>query len=135
MFILGSLASAFAQDVPWLIGGRLFIGAAIGIASFVAPLYLSEMAPARIRRAGSDVDAELHDIRVSLAKQQHAGLRMLLRPDLRMPLIAGTVLAALQQVTGINTVIYYAPPSSSSPASARPTRRFLPPWASGWSIW
>ena len=51
MFIVGSLATAFAQNVPWLIAGRLFIGAAIGIASFVAPLYLSEIAPAKIRGA------------------------------------------------------------------------------------
>ncbi len=184
MFLAGSIGTALAQSVPWLIAGRLFIGSAIGIASFVAPLYLSEMAPAairgslvslnqvaltggilvsylvdyafaypagwhwmfglgavpalalaigivlmpasprwlimqgrreearhvlqRIRRAGASVDAELDEIAGGLTRQQ-GGFAALLRPALRMPLIIGVVLAALQQVTGINTVIYYAP--------------------------
>ncbi len=184
MFVVGSIVTALAPSVSVLIGGRLFIGAAIGIASFVAPLYLSEVAPAairgalvslnqmavtigilvsylvdyafaypggwhwmfglgvvpafvlgfgmwlmpssprwlmmhgesqearsvllHIRKSAAVVDAELKDIGTSLAVQP-AHFRALLRPNLRMPLMIGIVLAALQQVTGINTVIYYAP--------------------------
>jgi sugar porter (SP) family MFS transporter len=184
MFIVGSLATAMAPSLGWLIAGRLFIGSAIGIASFVAPLYLAEIAPAairgalvslnqvaitvgillaylvdyafaypggwhwmfglgvvpalalgigiwlmpssprwlmmkgrrqeahkmleRIRGASPAVNAELDDIAKSLS-HQHAGFAALLSPALRMPLIIGIGLAALQQATGINTVIYYAP--------------------------
>ena len=51
MFVVGSIATALATSVAWLIAARIFIGAAIGVASFVAPLYLSEMAPSAIRGA------------------------------------------------------------------------------------
>ena len=188
VFVIGSLAAAFAQSVEWLIAARLVLGSAIGIASFVAPLYLSEIAPAKIRGAlvslsqvavtvgilssylidyafahaggwrwmfgigavpalalgigimlmpssprwlmmkgrrkdagralarirgsAKDVDAdsdpELQEIGDNVARPK-TGYAILLRPEFRPPLIIGIVLAALQQVTGINTVIYYAP--------------------------
>jgi SP family galactose:H+ symporter-like MFS transporter len=184
MFVVGSLAAAFVQSVAWLIAARLFIGSAIGVASFVAPLYLSEIAPAKIRGAlvslnqvavtvgilgsyltdyafaheggwrwmfgvgvvpalalgigivlmpssprwlmmvgrreeaeralarirGSTagVDAEIQEISSNVSRPQ-SGYAMLLQPQFRPPLIIGIALAALQQVTGINTVIYYAP--------------------------
>lgn len=44
LFILGSLGSALAQNVIILIISRVLLGFAVGIASYVAPLYLSEMA-------------------------------------------------------------------------------------------
>ncbi len=50
MFVLGSFAAAATESVGWLIA-RVLIGGAIGIASFVTPLYLSEIAPAAIRGA------------------------------------------------------------------------------------
>ena len=49
VFTLGSILSALVPDAQVLIGVRLFLGIAVGIASFTAPLYLSEMAPQRIR--------------------------------------------------------------------------------------
>lgn len=49
MFALGSIACAYAPTPAWLIVGRVFLGFAIGIASCVAPLYISEMAPPQIR--------------------------------------------------------------------------------------
>ncbi len=44
LFILGSLGSAFAPNVQVLLISRVLLGFAVGIASYVAPLYLSEMA-------------------------------------------------------------------------------------------
>lgn len=49
MFAVGSIACAYAPSPDWLIAGRIFLGFAIGIASCVAPLYISEMAPPQIR--------------------------------------------------------------------------------------
>ncbi|MGB9070575.1 MAG: sugar porter family MFS transporter [Candidatus Acidiferrales bacterium] len=61
-------------------------------------------------RDSSDVGAELEDIERSFqASQEHGNWRDLLSPALRPALIVGIGLAVFQQVTGINTVIYYAP--------------------------
>ena len=43
LFIIGSLGSSLAPNVPILIIARVLLGFAVGIASYVAPLYLSEM--------------------------------------------------------------------------------------------
>jgi sugar porter (SP) family MFS transporter len=49
IYVLGALASAAAQT-PWeLIWARFALGIAVGAASFVAPMYISELAPKRIR--------------------------------------------------------------------------------------
>jgi MFS transporter, SP family, galactose:H+ symporter len=64
---------------------------------------------AHSRAADEVVEAE-HEIRESLAQTQGGGkIRALLSPALRRPLLIGIGLAVLQQVTGINTVIYYGP--------------------------
>jgi SP family galactose:H+ symporter-like MFS transporter len=49
IFVLGSLACSFAPDPHILIAARFFLGIAIGVASFTAPLYLSEISPQRVR--------------------------------------------------------------------------------------
>jgi len=51
IFSVGSILSAFATSVAMLIAVRLFLGLALGLASFTAPLYLSEVAPKNIRGA------------------------------------------------------------------------------------
>lgn len=59
-------------------------------------------------RGTHDVSGEMQEIQGSLTKQQ-GGVADLLHPLLRMALIVGVGLAIFQQITGINTVIYYAP--------------------------
>jgi len=51
IFALGSIGSAVSPGAGVLIGVRFFLGIAVGMASFTAPLYLSEIAPPRIRGA------------------------------------------------------------------------------------
>jgi MFS transporter, SP family, galactose:H+ symporter len=183
VFGLAAIAAALAPDTAWLILARVVAGVAIGVASFVAPLYISEIAPVDIRGklvsinqvaltsgivisylidyafAGSQawrwmfalaaipaaafgigllfipdsprwlaarghadkaravlnrirdpeqVESELAQIQKSAA-QQKASWSELLSPLLRPAMIVGVGLAVAQQITGINTVIYYAP--------------------------
>jgi sugar porter (SP) family MFS transporter len=51
IFSIAALGSAISANIDQLIICRLFIGIAIGIASFVAPLYISEVSPPKIRGA------------------------------------------------------------------------------------
>ena len=61
-------------------------------------------------RGDSDVSAEFKEIEATLAQSRQQGRWSdLLRPALRPALIVGVGLAIFQQITGINTVIYYAP--------------------------
>lgn len=183
VFGLGAVGAALAPSTISLIAARLVAGTAIGIASFVAPLYISEIAPVEIRgklvsinqvaltsgivisylidyafagsqawrwmfalavipaamfgigllfipnsprwlvgrghadraravlkriRGPDQVDGELREIQRSVA-QQKGDWSELLSPLLRPAMVVGVGLAIAQQVTGINTVIYYAP--------------------------
>ncbi|HET7356378.1 MAG TPA: sugar porter family MFS transporter [Nocardioidaceae bacterium] len=49
VYVIGALASAFAQDVTWLIAARFVLGLSVGTASFVAPEYIAEQTPPKIR--------------------------------------------------------------------------------------
>jgi sugar porter (SP) family MFS transporter len=184
IFIFGTLATAVATTIPTIVVGRVVVGIAIGVASYVAPLYISEIAPAKYRGAlvslnqlaitlgillsyivdyhfaqygawrsmflagvfpalgffigllylpdsprwiascGNMTTAfgilekihgsaqlakeELVSIQESLRKQDQSW-RALFSPFVRSTLTIGVGLAILQQVTGINTIIYYAP--------------------------
>lgn len=52
--------------------------------------------------------SDLQEI-LNLKDNDTASLRELFRPALRIPLLVGVVLAILQQITGINAIMYYAP--------------------------
>ncbi len=183
VFGLGAIGAALAGDTGWLIVARVVAGSAIGVASFVSPLYISEIAPVDIRgklvsinqvaltcgivisylvdyafagsgswrwmfaiavipavafgiglifipnsprwlasrghidqardvlkriRSADQVEGELKDIQESLTRQKGSWSE-LLSPLLRPAMIVGIGLAVAQQITGINTVIYYAP--------------------------
>jgi SP family galactose:H+ symporter-like MFS transporter len=49
IFVVGSLFCSLARSESLLIVARLFLGIAVGVASFTAPLYLSEIAPQKVR--------------------------------------------------------------------------------------
>lgn len=49
IFSVGAILSAFAVSYLMLLIVRIFLGVALGVASFTAPLYLSEVAPKHIR--------------------------------------------------------------------------------------
>ena len=49
VYVVGALGCAFSATAPMLIGFRFLLGLSVGTASFVAPLYISEVAPPRVR--------------------------------------------------------------------------------------
>ena len=49
IFTVGSLITAVANTMEALVCGRVLLGLAIGIASYTAPLYISEVSPPNIR--------------------------------------------------------------------------------------
>ena len=102
------------------------LGAVPGIAFFIGLLFLPESprwlvlkdrdaeAAAGLRRlrgAGADVAGEVEAIRANVLAEQRSAARApsVLAPWVRPALIIGTVLYFLQQLSGINAVIYYAP--------------------------
>ncbi len=184
VFTLSAIGTAFAPTVGWLIAARVASGIGIGIASFISPMYIAELVPAKVRgslvavnmlaittgivvaylvdyafsashgwrymfglaalpavglvigmwwlpdsprwlisrskvdearkileraRTTKDVSREVEDIQRSMAQRGEGGIAALFQPSLRMPIIVGLGLAMFQQITGINTVIYYAP--------------------------
>lgn len=184
-FAISALGCAIARNFMELTVARFIGGLAVGVASMVSPMYIAEIAPARIRgrlvvlnqmtivcgilcanltnwaledtgihnwrymfvseapgaalfffalfavpesprwltqqgrlkealgilaRVGGrrHAQVELGEIREAIAHEA-GSIRQLFRPGLRLALVIGVVMAILQQITGINTVIYYAP--------------------------
>jgi sugar porter (SP) family MFS transporter len=58
-------------------------------------------------RDNSEIEAEIREVRE--ISQRAGGVRELISPSVRPLLMVGVLLAVFQQITGINTVIYYAP--------------------------
>jgi sugar porter (SP) family MFS transporter len=58
-------------------------------------------------RASGDIEAEISEVHE--ISQRQGGARELLSGNVRPLLYVGVLLAVFQQITGINTVIYYAP--------------------------
>jgi len=185
LFMLGAMLCVLAQGISVLIIARVLLGLAIGIASFVAPLYISEVAdeqhrgslisiyqlmitigillafvsdavfsyygawrwmlgivaiPGAIFLVGSlflpdsprwlmlrgrhdealetlvslrpsreDAQNEIQEIQGRL-KERQRGLSMFLEnPNFRRSVFLGIGLQIVQQLTGINVVMYYAP--------------------------
>jgi hypothetical protein len=51
IFTASAVSTALAPTVGWLIAGRIVCGIAIGVASFISPMYIAELAPAKVRGA------------------------------------------------------------------------------------
>ncbi|GFN31502.1 sugar porter family MFS transporter [Paenibacillus xylaniclasticus] len=103
----------------WMLG----IGAVPGLA-FMILLFIVPESPRWLIKQGRAPEAldilvkvhgeagarqEVLDIKQSFQDEKRSSLRHLFQPGLRTALIVGVVIAILQQITGINAVLYYAP--------------------------
>lgn len=185
IFMVGALGTALAPSIPVLIIGRVIIGLAIGVASYAAPLYISEIAPhhqrgalvalnqlaisigilisyivdyycsmheswrlmlglgfvpglclligmiylpdsprwvlskgfeglaratlQRIRGSRAEINEEIKEIKHTLREESTTSWHFVFSKTVRPVLWIGFALAFIQQVTGINTILYYAP--------------------------
>lgn len=184
LFVIGTLISALASSVYMIIAGRLVLGFATGMGTYIAPLYIAEIAPTELRgglvtfnqlaitigiafsyminyfftnihgtwrwmfgigfvpaillavgmfflpesprwlvkqnkiakarailaklRSPHLIDSEINEIKNSFEMRQ-ASFAEVFSPWIRPVLLLGATLGLIQQVTGINTIIYYAP--------------------------
>ena len=104
----------------WMLGLAVVPALVFGIGMFFLPetprwlirgghYEVAQLVLVRIRGL-SDVNVEIEEIKASLAQQAESGhWTDLLRRQVRPALVVGLGLAIFQQITGINTVIYYAP--------------------------
>ena len=77
---------------------------------FLAAKGKKAKAMAILTRINGRMEAEREMAEIEQAISQESGhLRMLFRPGIRVALVIGIALAVLQQVTGINVFLYYAP--------------------------
>jgi sugar porter (SP) family MFS transporter len=119
-YIVDYLLTGVANDWRWMLG----LGAVPGLVLFLGMLGLPESprwlagrgrlddarGALRRMRESTDVEEELSELRQDTLKEgPRAPWSALLAHGARRPLIIGVALAIFQQITGINTVIYYAP--------------------------
>ncbi len=107
ILLIGALVGALAAGkIADRVGRRPTV---LGTAAlFVARVMLAAFSPSYAVLVGArDIDAEIAEVR-ELSKR-NSSFREVLRPAVRHVMIIGVTLAVLQQITGINTIIYYAP--------------------------
>jgi MFS transporter, SP family, galactose:H+ symporter len=111
-------AFSASQDWRWMLGLAVAPAVLLGAGMAVlpnSPRWLAgrgqvDVARAVLRRVRdtTDVDDEMDQIVASLQKER-GRWSDLLAPAVRPALVVGVGMAIFQQITGINTVIYYAP--------------------------
>lgn len=51
IFTVSAIGAALAPTIDWLIAARVVSGIGIGLASFISPMYIAELVPAKVRGA------------------------------------------------------------------------------------
>jgi MFS transporter, SP family, arabinose:H+ symporter len=140
--VLGILISYL---VGWMLSGLgdeswrwMFAVAAVPSLLFLVALFSVPESPrwlvkegfrdeaARVLARLGEPPSQLREIERTIAEES-GSLRQLLAPELRRPMLIGIALAVLQQVTGINTVLYYGSIIFTEQAGAANTSAAL--WA------
>jgi SP family galactose:H+ symporter-like MFS transporter len=92
LFIIGSLLSAMILPFFVMMVLRFILGFAVGVASFVVPLYLSETAPAKIRGSMGTLFQLMITIGIFLISVTNVFIaRMVANPKNSLPLMFGVI--------------------------------------------
>jgi MFS family permease len=75
VFVAGAILEATAQSSAWMIGARFVLGLAVGTASFVAPEYIAEQTPPKIRGGTVSYNQLMITLGILLAYIAGFGLR------------------------------------------------------------
>ncbi len=121
-YLVGYALSHGGEGWRWMLGLGAVPGLILAAGMLVlpeSPRWLAgrgradaaEVTLERLRGPGADVSGEMQQLRTDLSREggKLVHWSALLVPSLRRPLIVGIGLAIFQQITGINTVIYFAP--------------------------
>lgn len=100
-FFCGGLVNAFAKNIAMLIIGRIFLGFGIGFGNQAVPLYLSEMAPAKIRGAVNQLFQLTTCLGILIANFINYGTNKIHPWGWRLSLGLATVPATLMFVGGL----------------------------------
>ncbi|KAI5662785.1 hypothetical protein M9H77_22108 [Catharanthus roseus] len=100
-FFWGAVLNAFAQNIAMLIIGRVLLGGGIGFGNQAVPLYLSEMAPAKVRGAVNQLFQLTTCLGILIANFVNYGVEQIHPWGWRLSLGLATVPATLMFLGGI----------------------------------
>lgn len=116
-YIADFALKGFSHNWRWMLGFGAVPGAALAVAMVLVPhtprwliqreRYDEAKDVLARSRSSEQVEEEVKDIREVAEAQHAAGLRQLLSARIRPLLLVGIALAVFQQITGVNTVIYF----------------------------
>ncbi|KAJ4825911.1 Sugar transport protein 14 [Turnera subulata] len=100
-FFLGAVLNAAAVNISMLIIGRIFLGVGIGFGNQAVPLYLSEMAPAKVRGAVNQLFQLTTCLGILIANLINYGTEKIHPWGWRLSLGLATVPATLMFIGGL----------------------------------
>ncbi|CAL1703958.1 unnamed protein product [Somion occarium] len=99
MFVIGSACMSIASGLPLLLLGRVLVGIGAGFGLCVGPIFLSEIAPSKIKGAVGVLTQ--FAIVIGIMTTQAMGLRLATTRTWRWVLVASSFLSAVQLILGL----------------------------------